>query len=443
MRRRTFTSFVALSAVVVAGACSEQTTETGGSTGADASTTTVAKVVQDCSEVDTIVECLPEGSFLADLVPEVATPADGTPIKIGTINQDTGAAGAFPELTIADRVAFEFINSELGGLDGHPLELVACDTAFDPQKSLACAQQMVDEDVVAVIGGIDIWGDGIEVLENNGIPYVGGIPVSFNAARSPVSFQFSGGIWGAVLGEASYAVNDLDADSIVIIHAEFPPITDAADYGKRYLDSIGVDYEIITVQPIGADMVAAMNQAAKSEPDAIIALTADSGCVPTIQTAEQLGLDATLLLTGACAAPNIIESAGDDAVEGLVFNLEADLDPDTPDNALYQAIADKYGPEFGYESQGAGTVSFRAVMNLYAILREIGAADLTPEAILAAMRATVDQPSFFGHPYTCDGQQLAGLPALCAPQQTLGKLEGGAITQVTDWIDVGPLVPTA
>ena len=440
MRHRIITSFVALAAVTVAGACSEKTTNTGGS---DASTTTLPAVVKDCGEVDTIVECLPAGSMLADLVPEVATPADGTPIKIGTINQDTGAAGAFPELTVADKVAFEFINSELGGLDGHPLELVPCDTAFDPNKSLACAQQMVDEGVVAVVGGIDIWGDGIEVLENNGIPYVGGIPVSFNAARSPVSFQFSGGIWGAVLGEANYAVETLGADSIVIIHAEFPPITDAAEYGKRYLDSVGVDYQIITVPPIGADMVAAMNQAAESEPDAIIALTADSGCVPTIRTAQQLELEATLMLTGACAAPNIIESAGEDAVEGLIFNLEADLDAEAPDSALYQAIADKYGPEFDYEPQGAGTVSFRAVMNLYAIVREIGAEDLTSDAILEAFRATVDQPSFFGHPYTCDGQQLPELPALCAPQQTLGKLEGGVVTQVTDWIDIGPLVPAA
>jgi branched-chain amino acid transport system substrate-binding protein len=420
-------------------ACSEKT-QVAGPDDTDAATTTVAELVQDCAAVDTIVECVPAGTLISDLLPDRATKATGTPIKIGTINQDTGAAGAFPELTVADKVAFEFINTELNGLDGHPLELITCDTAFDPNKSLACAQLMVDEGVLAVIGGIDIWGDGIKVLEDNGIPYVGGIPVSFNAARSPVSFQFSGGIWGAVLGEANYAVEELGAESIAIIHAEFGPITDAAAYGKRYLDSVGVESTIITVPPIGADMVSAMNQAAESDPDAIIALTADSGCVPTMQTALQLKLDAVLLLTGACAAPKIIESAGDDAVAGRIFNLEAELDPTFPDNALYQAIGDRYGPKFDYEVQGAGTVSFRGAMNLYAVLRELGADNATPAAIIELFRAAKDRPSFFGHPYTCDGQQLEGLPALCAPQQTLGRLDDGAVTQVTDWIDVGALV---
>ncbi len=434
------------SLVVFLAACSEETTTGSGS---DASTTTAPKVVRECSEVDTIVECLPDGSLLVDYAPDIATEATGEALKIGTINQDTGAAGAFPELTVADKVAFDFLNQEFGGVNGVPLELITCDTAFDPQKSLSCAQQMVDEDVVAVIGGIDIWGDGIQVLEDNGIPYIGGIPVSFNAARSSVSFQFSGGIWGAVLGEANYAVEVLDAKSVAIIHAQFPPIADAAEYGKRYLESVGVEYKVITVPPIGADMVAAMNQAAESDPDAIIALTADSGCVPTMQTAKQLGLDATLLLTGACAAPKIIDSAGDDAVEGRIFNLEAELSDTNPDSALYQAIAEKYGPKHNFEQQGAGTVSFRSVMNMYTILRDLSAdatnpddvrAAISRESILEAFRATVDRPSFFGHPYTCDGNQLVDLPALCAPQQTLGQLSDGAVIQVSDWIDVGALL---
>ncbi len=436
---RRFAALTAMVAVAVGAACSEPTGGGDPGAGGPLTTTTQVGLVRDCSKVGTIVECVPAGSIISDLLPPQATRATGTPIKIGTINQDTGAAAAFPELTVADKVAFEFINTELDGLDGHPLELITCDTRFSPDLSLQCAQQMVDEDVIAVVGGIDIWGDGIKVLEDNGIPYVGGIPVSFNAARSPVSFQFSGGTWGAVLGEAKYAVDELAAERVSIIHAEFAPITDAAEYGRRYLEGVGVDVKVVTVPPIGADMVSAINEAGEGDPDAIIALTADSGCVPTMETAKQLELDAVLMLTGACAAPKIIDSAGD-AVEGRIFNLEAELGDEYPDNALYQAIGDKYGPLFDYEVQGAGTVSFRAVMNLYVALRAIGADAATPAAILDHFRNAKDAPSFFGHPYTCDGKQLAGLPALCAPQQTLGRIENGTVVPVSDWIDVGALV---
>ena len=90
---------------------------------------------------------------------------------------------------------------------------------------------------------------------------------------------------------------------------------------------------------------------------------------------------------------------------------------------MYQAVSDRYGAKYDYEAQGAGTVAFRAAINLYAQLRELGAEGITPDAILAAFRGAVDAPSFFGHPYTCDGEQLDGYPAFCAPQQSLGHGE--------------------
>jgi branched-chain amino acid transport system substrate-binding protein len=368
-------------------------------------------------------------------LPEHPTKATNTPIRVGTINQDTGAAGAFPELTDADRIAIEFINTELNGVDGHPIELVACNTNFSPDLSQACAQQMVDEEVVAVVGGIDVWGTGITTLENNGIPYVGGIPVSFEAARSPVSFQFSGGSWGAVLGMAQYAVEELDAQKVAIIHAEFGPITDAAQLGERVLDGRGVDVTRIPTAAVNADMVQALNTAAQADPDAVLALTADTGCRPTMLTAQQIGFEPPIMYTGACAVPTILESVGD-AAEGAIFNLEAELAADNADQTLYVAVAERYGEQYDYEFQGAGTVSFRAVMNLYMLLREIGADNATREAILGELRAARDAPSFYGHPYTCDGEQLEGYPSMCAPQQTLGVLRDGSLEQLTDWLDV-------
>jgi len=389
-----------------------------------------------CPHGRPVLTCAPGGTMLAPLFPEHPTPARGKPIRIGTINQDTGAAGAFPELTRADRTAIDFINTEMNGVDGHPIELVTCDTQFSPDLSQACAQQMVAQHVLAVVGGIDVWGTGITTLENNGIPYVGGIPVSFQASRSPVSFQFSSGIWGSVLGEGEYVWRKHHARRVAIIAADFGPITDAAELGKRALGRRGVKVTLVSVAPINADMVQALNAAAQSDPDAIIALTADSGCKPTMLTAAQIGLKIPMLYTGACAAPNIVDSVNG-AAEGAIFNLEADLDPRHPDNVLYSLISARYGPKHGYEALSAGTVSFRAVVNLYAVLRAVGADHLTRPAILAKFRAGRNHPSFFGHPYTCDGHQLAGYPAMCSPQQSLGRLNGGTVVGLTGWIDVG------
>ena len=398
-------------------------------------TTTLVPASIDCNKAATIVSCAPKGSTLEAVLPKVALTATGTPIVVGTINQDTGATGAFPELTTADKVAVDFINTELGGVDGHPIDLVACNTQFNPDLSQSCAQQMVTKHAVAVIGGIDIWGTGIKTLTDNGIPLVGGIPVSFDSVRSPVSFQFSGGTWGAALGMSEYAIDTLHAKRIAMIYANFGPITDGAKLAERAIKQHGGVASLVAVPPINADMVQALNQAAGTKPDVVIALTADSGCLPVFQTAKQIGLKVPIMLTGACAATKIIDSAGD-AADGKIFNLEADLEAGKADSVLYRAISEKYGPKYHYESQGAGTVSFRAVMNLYVMMRRVGATNLTTTTLVKAFKAAHNEPSFMGHPYTCDGKQLPGYPAMCAPQQTLGQLTNKAIKQLGGWIDI-------
>ena len=106
-----------------------------------------------------------------------------------------------------------------------------------------------------------------------------------------------------------------------------------------------------------------------------------------------------------------------------------------PDTALYVAAADELGD--GFDPVGAGTVTFRSFMNLWSVL--VGLDEVTPEAIVEAFRAKVDEPSFMGHPYTCDGEQLDGLPAICSPQQVLVQMTDGALDQLGGWVDVGSI----
>jgi branched-chain amino acid transport system substrate-binding protein len=93
----------------------------------------------------------------------------------------------------------------------------------------------------------------------------------------------------------------------------------------------------------------------------------------------------------------------------------------------------------------AGTVGFRGFMNLYALLLEAGGDDATSDTLARLARASVDRRSFWGHPYTCDGNQVPGLPALCAPQQLLFELAttGDGFSAVTGWIPTDELFARA
>lgn len=419
-----------LAASVLTG-CSEPLPETKTGMGKGTTAATVAcegKALLSCARKSTIGPYVPKGP----------TKATGAPIRLGMINQENTAAGSYPELSQAVMAGTEFINEQLGGVNGHPLEIDVCNTEFSAEGSTSCGQQFVEAKVPAVLGGIDVFGNGIETLAENDIPFIGGIPVSFASVESPNSFQWSGGSWGASVAFAWYAAEELDAKKVSIVYADFGSITDSAQDAKDVLESRDVEAQLVPYPVMATDISSALNAAAATKPDAVFIMAADSGCKAGYDGLAALGLDATAFYTGACAAPSIVAEAGPKKTNGAIYNVEGPVGqkPPNPDMAFYSAVIEQYGD--GLDPIGAGTVSFRSLMNLYAIMNQIDG-EITPEAITETLRSQVDAPSFSGHPYTCDGKQYPGLPAMCSPQQILAQMEDGTLSQLGDWIDVGAI----
>ena len=378
--------------------------------------------------LETSFGTLPDG-------PQAADP-DAEPVRVGMINQEGTPLGSFPEVRLGAEAAITFINEELGGIDGHPLELVPCTTTFSPEASQACAQQLVEDDVVAVLGGIDVTSTGsIPVLEQNGMPYVGGIPINVDEMASPISFQFSGGSPGAMIAFAHHAAEE-GAEKIVVAYGDFGPIAESARYGVETARAEGVDEVVEIPFPItSTDFLPVLSKAADEDADAILVAAADNACGPFMRTAHDLGIEARLYLVGACAAPSIADDVGEEAVLGRIFNVEGSVADEAVEGQVYMAAVGVWGdPEL--TGAGAGTVSFRSTMNLYAVLRGLGIDGLDHEAVLEAFRGADDVPSFNGHPYTCDGQQVPSLPALCAPQQLLVERTPDGLVELGGWVDV-------
>ena len=389
----------------------------------------------DCAG-DALLECA-RASTIGDLVPDAPIAADGEPIVIGMINQENTPAGSYPELTQGVEAAIGFVNEQLGGLDGRPIELEVCNTNFSAEGSTTCGQQFVEDGVPVVMGGIDVFGNGIEVLADNDIPFVGGIPVSDQSVRSPNSFQWSGGSWGATIAFADYAAGELEAEKVAIVYGEFGSITESAEYARTVLDRAGVETQLVPYPILSTDISSAIQAAESGEPDAIFMLAADTGCSAGYEGMHTRGVTALRFFTGACVSPTILGSVDPEATEGTIFNVEGPISTSGPtdDAALYEAVIEQYGD--GVDAMGAATVTFRAFMNLYAVMRELGSERSTSAGITESLSGQVDAPSFMGHPYTCDGKQLAGLPAMCSPQQILGQVTDGELVQISDWIDVG------
>ena len=76
-----------------------------------------------------------------------APAAEGEPIIIGLQNPEGDPNGSFPEYSAAVQAAVDYINTELGGLGGRPIELEICKTAISPDDSQRCANELVAEEV--------------------------------------------------------------------------------------------------------------------------------------------------------------------------------------------------------------------------------------------------------------------------------------------------------
>lgn len=368
-------------------------------------------------------------------VPAGAIVADDSlePIKLGMINQENTPVGSYPELRVAVEAAMAWANAELGGVDGHPIELHACITTFDAERSRTCAHELVDAGVVALVGGVDVMSDGsYPVIEQNGLASFGGIPANLTEQRSPNAFFFSGGDAGALAGFMAHAVEQGRSTVALVYGSEVESFVVAArDYGAAVGRSLGMEVALIPFSMFDTDYAPVMTEAQRLGADAVMVLAATSACVPVVQAVAAVELDAQLYLTGACASEATIRSANEAGV-AVVWNAEGPVDGVDVEASLYQAVIDRYAEA---PAGGAGTVGFRGFMNLYALLLQAGGDDVSSGVLSDLARADVDRPSFWGHPYTCDGEQVPGLRALCAPQQVLFTVaEDGSLVSLTGWI---------
>jgi len=295
----------------------------------------------------------------------------------------------------------------------------------------------VEAGVPAVLGGVDVFGTGISVLGQNGVPYVGGIPISDESATSPTSFQWSGGTWGAAVAFADHIASS-GAKRAAMVHPDFGPINEAAGMGRKVLDGAGVATTDVPYPITGTDLTPALQAAVAPDPDALIVLGADTMCRSAIDAARDLGITATMYYLGACASPTVTSQFPPEVLEGAYFNVEGPISADDPDTVLYGAVMERYARDV--DAVGAATVAFRSTINLYRALRSIDARPITADAVRAALGSQVSTPSFMGHPSTCDHRQIEGLPAMCSPQQILVEMHDGTLRQRGTWVDVGAVL---
>jgi len=126
--------------------------------------------------------------------PGTTEPAQGPPIKVGQVLPMTGANIALPEVGRSMTASVAALNSA-GGINGHPLELLQCDSMGDPSTEVQCAQTLVRDHVVATLADNTFASEDQvqKIFDTAGIPRIGIYKGAVSEYQSPVDFDFTGG----------------------------------------------------------------------------------------------------------------------------------------------------------------------------------------------------------------------------------------------------------
>jgi len=126
----------------------------------------------------------------------------GDPITVMTIGNWTQPqlGTSNPEFPAGAQAAAAAVNAA-GGIDGRPIEVIACSDELSVDTARQCARDAVEQGVVAIVG-LQTTNEVtiLPVLESAGIPAIGVYPFTQVALTSPVSFPDVSGFVGQTLG---------------------------------------------------------------------------------------------------------------------------------------------------------------------------------------------------------------------------------------------------
>ena len=195
----------------------------------------------------------------------------GSPITVLVMASISNPNFSLPEFKPASEAFVSAINAG-GGIHGHPLKLIFCDTKFDPNVEAACARTAIQSKAAAVIGGLDLFPNTIPVLQQGGIPYIGNQGYGKDAYTSSVSFPLSSGPVGAEAGVAQMVLAGHTKMGILVL--DNPSATEIQHLFEAVIRSAGLEPTSSLAFPATAtDLTASFGAALQNGTNGLLLVT--------------------------------------------------------------------------------------------------------------------------------------------------------------------------
>lgn len=356
-----------------------------------------------------------------------SNPATGSPLKIGVINPEGGPAISQPTNREAAEAAAKYANESLGGIAGHPVEIVYCANKEDPASARDCANQMVEQGVAGVV--VPSTGQGsamVPIIAGAGIPYMSPSGASPAELTTPNAFMLTGGFPGVLKGMADYSKAEGFKNVTIYVTDNASVVPAAKAMGQPAFDAAGVALKIVPI-PLGTpDTTPQVSSGLSDKPEAVGVVGDATVCTSVLKAMTNLAATQEKMLIQPCTDPSTVEAVGT-AMDGAKIFTTADTVSDDPEAVLYRNVMATYAPDTdiaGYTYTGYQTMLgfIRAAQGVQG--------DPTPQSIAAAIASAKNVLLPAGHEitFTCDGTALPSMKSVCSSKLIAATIEDGTQT---------------
>jgi branched-chain amino acid transport system substrate-binding protein len=367
-----------------------------------------------------------------------AGPADSSlpPVQIGWINQQGGTSSIGPLATTGAQMAVNYVNKELGGVDGHPVKLVECFIQSAEEQGTTCGQQMLANKQVSVVdsGAVAIGIQSFFSTLGGAKPVITGVATTaVDAAQKNAVVLF--GDASHVLGPlGTYGGTVLHAKTAAIIYANAPGLSNGAQAIAAALEKEGVKAKLVGYDESNPDLIGPLTSAGASTADMIIPQTDASGCVNMAKALKQLGInDAKKIVSNPlCLSGEVVKGLGDFPI--WTYSIASSLygDPTDPGMAAYMKVAAKYTTP-GDAPDPWVIVSFGQLMTTIRFLNELGYGHITSAGVQAKAKSFTG-PVPLGAP-ALDCGKYPSAPGVCNDRTQFFTYSGkGKFVKAAGWL---------
>jgi branched-chain amino acid transport system substrate-binding protein len=407
--------WVALAAALTCGtlaACGSSDNESSTSTPAAAatstSTSTATTATKPSESVTDYVKYLGGKAGAAD--------KSKSPIVIGYVNQQGGANDVGPNSTIGAQMAADYANKYAGGIDGHPVKLHTCFISTSEEQGQQCGQKMANDKAVDAVGvgAVAVGAQPLDASIAGEKPMFWGVSVNSVDTKSKNGYILFGDQFHILAPWGTFGRDVLKAKTAAVVYPQVPGIIEGANAMVAGLEKAGIKVKRVGYEPNATDLVGPLTAAGAQSADMIVPQSDAKGCINLAKALEQTGVKAPVVSNPLCLSPVVSKGLGGDVPKwyyGIASSLTAD--PTDPGAKARVDAMTKLGKADLAADPWVPT-SMATVLTMIKFMNEVGADNLTPQAI--ADKAKVFKgPLVFGAPQV-QCAKYPDAPAVCNDQ---------------------------